>query len=120
MYDPNEIKYLGKAPARDKSEADRLVQQRLYGAGICDELSAIREAYVLSPERASELAGCALRTWNQWCRTDSMPRERFIAWVRAIEADWLERNPDAPVTGSRWRVDDQLRVRRRAIPTPNT
>lgn len=120
MNEPLENKYLGKAPTPSRSERELLRLQARYGAGIFDELSAIREAYVMSPERAAELAGCAVRTWNHWCKTDSMPRERFIAWVRALEVDWLARNPGAPTSGELWRVDQQGRVRRRANPTSDT
>lgn len=97
-----------------------------YGIGIFDELSAIREAYLLHPYRAAELAGVTERTWHRWLRAGGvdvpggMPRDRFVAWVRAVELDWLERCPQAPVTAPRWRVDEQLRVRRLSKPTTNT
>ncbi len=91
-----------------------------YGLGVHDELSAIREAYVMHPYRAAQLAGVTEQTWYRWVRQGSMPRDRFIAWVRALEADWLQRNPGAPVSGCLWRIDEQGRVRRRAIPTTNT
>lgn len=97
-----------------------------YGLGINDELSAIREAYVLHPYRAAKLAGVTERTWHRWVKAGGvdapggMPRERFIAWVRALEADWLARNPGAQTSGSLWRVDEQGRTRRRSKPTYDT
>lgn len=67
-----------------------------YGYDIGDELNAIREAYWITPYRAAQLAGCSERTWRRWCTKafenggpyeceGGMPRERFIAWVRALE-----------------------------------